>query len=325
MSRIKIDLKNATTEQVAAQLLTILRENISGRVSVGYYQGCLESILQFEFAPVALGLDVRGGVLCQPGGAFSSYGGDRGPEWLRKKYNEAVNWLRKNDYIVRDHTQRDDQFAEATAEGAAVEIDAGSMSFVIPRPWKHWLSGYARGVFLLSVVKGGREHTGTAFQIGPNLFATCEHNFVGDVSIYVGEEAVPALAPKKHPSADVAVFSLDRPPGDGFPPLPVRNALPDPGDEVAILGFPVVPQRLPTLNFCAGMVESLPTDYKATLQYVQVSIPTAGGYSGGPLIDAYGRVVGVVSERTFEDVSEAKMPARPFSQVVPARYLAELI
>jgi hypothetical protein len=36
-------------------------------------------------------------------------------------------------------------------------------------------------------------------------------------------------------------------------------------------------------------------------------------------------VIGVVSERTFEDVGEAKMPARPFSQVVPARYLAELV
>jgi len=199
------------------------------------------------------------------------------------------------------------------------------MCFVIRRPWKHWLSKYASGVFLLSVKKGGREHAGTAFLIGPNLFATCEHNFVGEVAVYVGDEAVPALPPKKHPAADVAVFSLERAPGGGFTPLPVHTAPPEAGDEVAILGFPVVPLRQPTLNFCAGMVESLPTDYKATLQFIQVSIPTAGGYSGGPLIDDCGRVVGVVSERTFEDVGEARTPARPFSQIVSSRYLAELI
>ncbi len=161
--------------------------------------------------------------------------------------------------------------------------------------------------------------------IGENLLATCEHNFAGEVFLYLGEDPIPVINPKKHASADVAVFSLDRPPGDGFKPLPVHNAPPVPGDEVAIMGFPVVPQRQPTLNFCAGMVESLPTDYKAVKQFIQVSIPTAGGYSGGPLLDTCGRVIGVVSERTFEDVGEARMPARPFSQVVPVRYLGELM
>lgn len=324
MSRIKIDLQKATTEQVAAQLLTILRENTARRVSVSYYPGCLESILQFEFAPVALGLNVRGGTLIQSGGAFSSYGGDRGPEWLRKKYAEAVNWLRRGHYIVRDHTQSDDQFAEVTQEGASVVIDSERMLFVIPRPWKHWHTVYSQGVFLIGVRKGGDEFRGTAFLIGQNLFATCEHNFAGEVFVYTGEEAVPTRDVKKHPSADVAVFSLDRLASSNRQTLPLHNGLPDPSDEVAILGFPVVPQRLPTLNFSAGMVESLPTDYRAVQQFIQVSIPTAGGYSGGPLIDTCGRVIGVVSERTFEAVGDG-IPARPFSQVVPVHYLAELL
>ncbi len=154
MSRIKIDLQHATTEQVAAQLLVILRENTSRRVSVGYYPGCLNSVLQFEFAPVALGLDVRGGVLCQPGGAFSSYGGDQGPDWLRKKYADAVSWLRHNHYIARDHTQSSDQFAEVTSDGASVEVDPSSVSFIIPRPWKHW-RGVRWQCFLARSQKGG--------------------------------------------------------------------------------------------------------------------------------------------------------------------------
>ena len=36
MFRIKIDLKAATTEQVAAQILTILRENATRRPPAGY-------------------------------------------------------------------------------------------------------------------------------------------------------------------------------------------------------------------------------------------------------------------------------------------------
>lgn len=323
MSRIKINLQRATTEQCAAQLLAILRENVVQPPPLGY-PGSLESILQFEFAPAALGLNVRGGVWIQPGGAYSSYGGDRGPDWLRKKYAEAVNWLRHH-YIVRDHTQSEDDFVEVTSDGTSVEIDQSSMSFVISRPWRHWRAEYENGVFLLGVRKDGQEFTGTAFLIGENLFATCEHNFAGEVVVYLGETAVPVDSPKKHATADVALFSLAQPPGGSFHPLPIYTPLPTAGEEAAILGFPVVPQRLPTLNFCAGMVESLPTDYRATHQFIQVSIPTAGGYSGGPLLDAYGRVIGVVSERTFEAVGDAGVPARPFSQVVPTRYLAELI
>lgn len=246
-------------------------------------------------------------------------------DWLRKNYSEAVNWLRRHHYIVRDHTQSDDQFAEVTADGAGVEIDTKSMSFIIARAWKHWRAEYENGVFLLGVKKNGQEFSGTAFLIGDNLFATCEHNFAGEVVVYLGGTAVPVDSPRKHATADVAVFSLAQIPGSGFRPLPIHTPLPAAGEEAAILGFPVVPQRLPTLNFCAGMIEALPTDYKATQQFIQVSIPTAGGYSGGPLIDTYGRVIGVVSERTFEAVGDAAVPARPFSQVVPTRYLAELI
>lgn len=324
MSRIKIDLQRATTEQYAAQIVTILRENVGQRPPGGYYPGSLESILQFEFSPVALGRNVRGGVWIQPGGAFSSYGGDRGPDWLRRKYADGVNWLRRHHYIVRDHTQSDDDFVEVTSEGASIEIDQGSMSFVISRAWKHWRAEYEKGVFLLGIRKNGQEFTGTAFLIGENLFATCEHNFAGDVVVYLGDTAVPVGKSKKHATADVALFSLAQSTG-GIRPLSIHTLLPAAGDEVAILGFPVVPLRLPILNFCAGVIEALPTDYKATQQYIQVSVPTAGGYSGGPLIDTYGRVIGVVSERTFEAVGDAGLPARPFSQVVPTRYLAELL
>lgn len=325
MSRISIDLKSATVEQFAAQLLTLLRENSKGRPPGGYFPGCLESIVQFEFSPVALELDVRGGVLRQPGGAVSHYGGDRPPEWLKKRYSEAANWLRQRGYIVRDHTQSSDQFAEVTSEGAEVVIDTTTMLFVIPRRWTHWREAYENGVFHLGIRKGEDEFSGTAFRNGPNRFATCEHNFAGDVVAYVQGEAVPVCNEKKHPSADVAVFSLPDTVQAPLVVLPLRHELPLPGEEIAILGFPSVPLRQPTLNISVGAVESLPTNYKGDAQYIQVSTQTAGGNSGGPVIDECGRVVGIVIEKTFESVADPQVPARPFSQVVPVRYLLELL
>lgn len=325
MSRITIDFESATVEQFAAQILTLLRENSKGRPPGGYFSGCLESILQFEFSPVALGRNVEGGTLRQSGGVVSSYGGDRPPDWLRKKYYEAVNWLRQQGYIVRDHTQSSDQFAEVTSEGQAVDIDPATMLFVIPRQWTHWRAEYENSVFHLGIRKGDDEFSGTAFIIAPNRFATCEHNFAGDVVVYVRGEAVAICDEVKHSSADVAVFSLRnalQPPPSA---LPIRHELPSPGEEIAILGFPSVPLRQPTLNISVGAVESLPTNYKGDEQYIQVSTQTSGGNSGGPVIDQCGRVVGIVIENTFESVADSKVPAKPFSQVVPVQYLLELL
>ena len=272
-----------------------------------YFPGSLESILQFEFAPVERGLDVRGGVLRQLGGAVASYGGDRGSDLLRRRYYEAVDWLRQKGYIVRDHTQSSDQFAKVTQDGLAVGIDSQRMTFVIPRKWTHWRTEYEERVFLLSIKKGEDEFSGTAFQIAPNLFATCEHNFAGEVSVYVGDMAVAVRQVRMHPSADVALFSLVSPiapPPDG---LPLSQDLPSPGEDVAILGYPSVPRRQPTLNILVGAVESLPTDYSGDSQFIQVSILTAGGNSGGPLIEQCGRVLGVVSEKTLRDGSRSRL------------------
>lgn len=324
MSRIKIDLKTATVEQYAAQILMILRDNAAGKRTVHYYPGSVESILQFEFAPKELGLDVRGGVLHEAG-AFTTYGGDRGSADLRMHFHEAVNWLRKNGFVVRDHEQSSDQFIEVTSDGAMVEVDPRTMLFVIPRKWPYWKSEYQAGVVHLGLGKDGNESSGTAFVIGPNLFATCAHNCITDVFVFLGEDTIPATGIRQHPTADVAVFTMNPPITADLRVLPVRPDLPSAGGDVAIMGFPAVPLRRTTLNISTGTVETVSTDFRGQTEFIQVSIATAGGYSGGPLLDECGRVLGIASERTFEAVGEQSVPSRPFSQVVPAKYLLELL
>lgn len=322
---VSIKPKTATVEQVAAQLLTILRRNETQEPAGGYWPRCVKSILAFEFTPQALGLDVRGGVIRLPGGGVAAFGGNYDPPaWLEDKYEEAVHWLREHGYIRRDRTQTSDQFVELTTEGRRVGIDPAAMTFVMPRGWTHWRSVYGDGVYQLSIRQDGRQAGGTAFLVGPRRFVTCAHNIVGTVAVYVGDAEVPVVSPACHPTADIAAFTVaddvDLP--EVF--LPIRSAMPLPGEEVAALGFPAVPLRQPTLNILVGAVESLPTDYRGDRQFIQVSFGSSGGVSGGPAIDTCGRVIGVVSERTFEQVADPKVPAKPFPQVVPISHLSEI-
>lgn len=329
---LAIDLKTASTEQYAAQLLLILlREQNSDRMS-GYPGSLLPSILEFEFTPHAdraASVTSRG----MRGGWVEITGSVSPPDWLREKFYEGVHWLQQKGYIRQVRGQRSDEVVQPTPEGKRAVIDQTTMTFVMPRNWTHWQSRYAESVFLLSIrLPTGDLAAGTAFLVRPRLFATCAHNVAGEMSVYLGGHETPVLNPICHDLIDVAVFSV----ADGIAipghPLPVRGSLPDVAEEVAALGYPTVPRRLPTLNILLGAVESLPTDYKQTQRFIQVGFTTSGGLSGGPVIDQCGRVVGVVSERTYEVVARAAVekvadgvaPAKAFSQVVPISYLKDI-
>ncbi|QDU94107.1 S1 family peptidase [Lignipirellula cremea] len=324
MTHISINLNDASTEQYAAQILLIVRENAETRPAGDYYPGCLESILQFEFSPSALGLDVRGGVLRQSGGAVSSYGGDRPPDWLRQKFGEAVNWLRQRGYLVRDHSQSNDQFVEATSEGRRVEIDTLTMKFLIPRNWTEWHRQYSGLVFHTSTELATKMASGTAFLFGHRRFGTCAHNFQGPLVVYICGQEVEAIDVIKNDISDVASFTIPEPVALPSETLPVSTTLPEPGSEVAAMGFPAVPLRQPTLGIYIGSVEAVPTDYSGASQFIQVSFQTAGGNSGGPVFDQLGRIVGIVSEKTFEQVVDHRVAARAFSQVTPIARLFEI-
>jgi S1-C subfamily serine protease len=96
--------------------------------------------------------------------------------------------------------------------------------------------------------------------------------------------------------------------------------LPEIGEEVAAVGYPVLPQRDPTLVMHTGIVESLPTNQKRGRRFIQVSFQSGGGLSGSPLIDKRGFVVGIMIENIFQPTDES-VPGRPFGQAVPIEYL----
>ena len=102
--------------------------------------------------------------------------------------------------------------------------------------------------------------------------------------------------------------------------IPTQSRLPEIGEEVAAIGYPVLPQRDTTLVMHTGIVESLPTDFSQKKRFIQVSFQSGGGLSGSPLIDKRGLVVGIMIENIFQE-TDKNVPDRPFGQAVPIEYL----
>ncbi len=193
--------------------------------------------------------------------------------------------------------------------------------------WSYWARRYQRSVYHVEIrTANGDVKGGTAFAFRRGLLATAEHLLIGDVEV---EAPLPSKVSigrvGVHPMAasgiDVAVLSLPLEQGR-IPVLPVDTTLPERGDPVAVLGYPSVAQRHPALGVFVGLVESIVPDYKGHV-FIQVSASLAGGMSGGPLINAAGSVIGIVSEQTFENTAE-NVPGRAFHQVLPIKHLLEV-
>jgi S1-C subfamily serine protease len=150
--------------------------------------------------------------------------------------------------------------------------------------------------------------TGTAFCVHPSgLFVTNEHVIRGgeaDRVILVLNPSLPtqrvlkARPVRVDKDADLALLQVE---GAGdFPSLPLGSVsgVSELADVVACgfpLGFALAPDRreYPAISVNAGTVTSLRRK-TGELQFIQVDVALTFGNSGGPVLDEYGKVIGVV-------------------------------
>jgi S1-C subfamily serine protease len=78
--------------------------------------------------------------------------------------------------------------------------------------------------------------------------------------------------------------------------VPFRSTSPSLGDSVFALGFPYAGVLGAGVNFTGGLISSL-SGIGNDSRYLQFTAPIQPGNSGGPLVDAEGLVVGVVTSR----------------------------
>lgn len=77
------------------------------------------------------------------------------------------------------------------------------------------------------------------------------------------------------------------------PALEVVDEIPPKGDDVYLVGYPGEVDEAPEVTISAGIVSRVRSDDEFDLRYIQTDAAIGGGQSGGALVDARGRVIGI--------------------------------
>jgi tetratricopeptide (TPR) repeat protein len=159
-------------------------------------------------------------------------------------------------------------------------------------------------VVLIKVGKG----TGTGFCIGePGIIVTNAHVLESgqQYELYAYEytkDRVRKLARTsgsilyRNAERDIAVIKMDMPPAS-MKPLPVASSNPKAGQKVYAIGNPGLGSDVLEQSITEGIVSSASRTIKGQ-KYVQHTAAVNPGNSGGPLINVYGEVVGLITLKT---------------------------
>jgi hypothetical protein len=141
----------------------------------------------------------------------------------------------------------------------------------------------------------GPTATATCFAVHPDgLVLTASHAVAGAHAITLrfasGEERAATLA-RVEPESDLALLRVD-----GALPdyLPLARREPEVGEVVFTLGFPGPRLLWSDPEYAAGTVRGQGSDPSL----IETDVPARAGSSGGPLVDAGGEVLGILSRIT---------------------------
>ena len=194
-------------------------------------------------------------------------------------------------------------------DGGPGELGPGELAEVV--------SMAAGGTVVVSSVACGRTVAASGVLVGEGLVVTNRHVVAGDDRVDIGHSGqVVSSAPVVGLSSglDAALLAV----GDGLPgagvvgaPLELADGDPDPGEPVVVAaswgeGFQWMPARVQAVVDGAA--------YGSDGSVLLVDVPTVPGYSGGPVLDRRGQLVGVLRS---VDVVTALSVAIPASELSP--------
>jgi putative serine protease PepD len=162
--------------------------------------------------------------------------------------------------------------------------------------------------------------TGSGFAIGDRRVVTNHHVVAGaeEVTVRLRGRRVRASVVGSDPSTDLALLRLRRRQARRLKALPLGDSEDvRPGDAAVVIGNPLGLARTLT----AGVVSATDRRIDAPDGYpirdaVQTDAAVNPGNSGGPLLDARGRVIGVISQGRSDGIAFA-VPVDAVERVVP--------
>lgn len=141
------------------------------------------------------------------------------------------------------------------------------------------------------------DSTGSGFGVGNNNYITNNHVVNGCSKLKVNSEMASII--NKDPITDLALLKTNAPAIGQT--ARVRSDRIKIGEEIAVAGFPLR-GLLSGFNFTKGNVSSL-SGVGGDSRVLQITAPVQPGNSGGPLLDSYGNVIGVVVSKLSWKVS----------------------
>lgn len=203
---------------------------------------------------------------------------------------------------------------------------------------------------VVSIYNPVGEGIGTGFLIGPDMVATARHvvedlpDFEVAVGLYPpgtpwrapGEplphpdpRIIPHGPPRYHPDArvDVAVVPLLEP-VPWVPPMHLGRTISlSLLTDVVIFGYPPVPHSDAVLLANKGEVSATLPLLASGHRVIVLTCQLRGGYSGGPVLNGAGEVIGIVSRNLVRQIREGEAldEALGFAAAFPIDYVLEIL
>lgn len=168
--------------------------------------------------------------------------------------------------------------------------------------------------------------TGTGFFVSRDGHLITNHHVVEDskeIHVLFDAAWVPARLLANDPANDLALLKIDA----ATAPLPVDTSpLLRRADEVFTLGYPSTDIQGVAQKATFGRINAL-SGLEDDVRYLQIDVPIQPGNSGGPLIDARGAVVGVITSTavTLGVVRRTGRIPQNVNYAVKSGYLAPIV
>jgi len=176
----------------------------------------------------------------------------------------------------------------------------------VPFDTNDWVEKHRRVAKVASTPtdKEGRQlvGTGTGFLVNENFIATADHvlrmsdrgDVCNAVSIMYRHDEYEASIADLDPANDIGLIKLSKP----IPSTATIRGKPDLrlGETAINYGFPLTGELSTSAKITSGAVNSL-AGYNNNSAFIQFDAASQFGNSGGPVLDASGNVIGVVSAK----------------------------
>jgi V8-like Glu-specific endopeptidase len=323
------ELKTFDYEQIAGVILTICQNSSPNHLWMHMQPNARLNILSI-FTTIWNGANWEGIDVSQSGATVHSpdpY--DLNLEALRNIIDQALELLKDNRLIEPDDYQAGD-FFRLTAKGRSCRVDSNAFNLLdINRPITQLAEIYESSVYMVSIIKKEtKDHQmGTAFKVGNSVLLSCKHNFENIESYELRNFDGKVWADKnlkitRHPDTgiDLAIIELING-NDHFSGNTIQfGQKAKLGSPCLLMGYPNIPGAEPSLTIKELKVSSITPEYLESKQKrIFFSEDIQGGFSGSPILDTTGRLIGLLigSTGNSETTSDNGKSVNNFGKAIP--------